>query len=44
VEVACWAHARRKFVDLARINQAPAAVQAVARIDALFAIERESTA
>ena len=41
VEAACWAHARRKFFDLARINQAPIASEAVARIDALFAIERE---
>ena len=35
IEAACWAHARRKFVDLARINQAPIAAEAVARIDAL---------
>jgi transposase len=41
VEAACWAHARRKFFDLARLNQAPIASEAVARIDALFAIERE---
>jgi transposase len=41
IEVACWAHARRKFFDLARINQAPIAVEAVERIDALFTIERE---
>ena len=41
VEAACWAHARRKFFDLARINQAPIAAEAVERIDALFAIERE---
>ena len=41
VEAACWAHARRKFFDLARINQAPIASEAVTRIDALFAIERE---
>ena len=41
VEVACWAHGRRKFFDLARINKAPIAEEAVARIDALFAIERE---
>jgi transposase len=39
--VACWAHARREFFDLARINKAPIATEAVARIDALFAIERE---
>ena len=29
VEAACWAHARRKFFDLARINQAPIASEAV---------------
>jgi transposase len=40
-EAACWAHGRRKFFDLARINKAPIAEEAVARIDALFAIERE---
>jgi transposase len=41
VEAACWAHARRKFFDLARINKARIASEAVSRIDALFAIERE---
>jgi transposase len=41
IEAACWAHARRKFFDLARINKAPIASEAVSRIDALFAIERE---
>jgi len=41
VEAVCWAHARRKFFDLARLNKAPIAIEAVARIDALFAIERE---
>jgi transposase len=41
VEAACWAHARRKFFDLARLSKAPIAVEAVARINALFAIERE---
>jgi transposase len=41
VEAMCWAHARRKFFDLARINKAPIAIQAVERFDALFAIERE---
>jgi transposase len=39
IEAACWAHARRKFFDLARLNKAP--IEAVERIDALFAIERE---
>src|ERR1700704_3700949 len=41
IEAACWAHARRKFFDLARISKAPIALEAVERIDALFAIERE---
>jgi transposase len=41
VEAACWAHARRKFFDLARLNKAPIAIEAVERMDALFAIERE---
>jgi transposase len=40
-EAACWAHGRRKFFDLARINKAPIAIETVKRIDALFAIERE---
>jgi transposase len=40
VEAACWAHARRKFFDLAKLSQAPIATEAVRRIDALFAIER----
>jgi transposase len=40
-EAACWAHARRKLFDLARLNKAPIAIEAVERIDALFAIERE---
>jgi transposase len=37
----CWAHARRKFFDLARLNKAPIAIEAVERIDALFALERD---
>jgi transposase len=41
VEASCWAHARRKYFDLARIMKAPIAVEAIERIDALFAIERE---
>ena len=41
IEASCWAHARRKLFDLARINEAPIAIEAVERIDALFAIERE---
>jgi transposase len=41
VEVACWAHARRKFFDLARLQKSPVAIECVRRIDALFAIECE---
>jgi transposase len=40
-EAACWAHARRQFFDPARLDKAPIAIEAVERIDALFAIERE---
>lgn len=43
IEAACWAHARRKFFELAELKKAPIAREAVARIDALFAIEREIT-
>jgi transposase len=39
-EAACWAHARRKFFELAQLRQAPIALEAVKRIDALFALER----
>ena len=41
VEAACWAHGRRKFFELAELQKAPVAIEAVRRIDALFAIERE---
>jgi transposase len=41
IEAACWAHARRQFFDLARLDKAPIAIEAVDRVDALFAIERE---
>jgi transposase len=41
IEAACWAHARRQFFDLARLDKSPIAIEAVERIDALFAIERE---
>jgi transposase len=40
VEAACFAHARRKLFDLAKVAKAPIAAEAVAKIDALFAIER----
>ncbi len=41
LEAACWAHGRRKFFELAELQKAPIAIEAVQRIDALFAIERE---
>jgi transposase len=41
IEVGCWAHARRKFFEIARLKKAPIAIEAVKQIDALFAIERE---
>ena len=41
IEAACWAHARRKFFELADLQKAPIAIEAVARIDAIFAIERD---
>jgi transposase len=40
-EAACWAHARRKFFVLADLKQTPIAIEAVRRIDAIFALERE---
>ena len=41
IEAACWAHSRRKFFELARLRKMLIAIEAVVRIDALFAIERE---
>ncbi|CCE07222.1 fragment of transposase (part 2) [Bradyrhizobium sp. STM 3843] len=41
IEIGCWAHARRKFFELARLKKAPIASEAVQKIDTLFAIERE---
>jgi transposase len=52
IEAACWSHARRKFFVLADITAkargklpviAPLALEAVKRIDVIFAIEREIT-
>ena len=39
-EAACWAHGRRKLFDLAKLSRAPIAIEAVRRIDEIFAIER----
>jgi transposase len=41
LEAACWAHGRRKFYEMADLKKAPMAIEAVSRIDAVFAIERE---
>jgi transposase len=40
-EAACWAHGRRKFFVIADTSKAPVALEAVRRIDAIFAIERD---
>jgi transposase len=40
-EAACWGHARRKFFVLADLRQAPLAIEAVRRIDAIFTVERD---
>jgi transposase len=40
-EAACWSHGRRKFFVIADTSKAPVAVEAVRRIDAIFAIERD---
>jgi transposase len=43
VQVGCWAHARRKFVDAVKVNpQDAAAVSMVSRMDALFLIDRDA--
>src|SRR6266496_1808472 len=40
-EVACWAHVRRKFYDLQQAHASPIAGEALERIAALYAIEKE---
>jgi transposase len=40
-EAACWSHGRRKLFVLADTAKAPLALEAVRRIDEIFAIERE---
>jgi transposase len=43
VQVGCWAHARRKFVDVVKLNPGDAeAVAMVTRMDALFLIDRDA--
>ncbi|MEJ1159541.1 IS66 family transposase, partial [Prosthecomicrobium sp. N25] len=41
LEVGCWAHARRKFFELADLRRAPMAAATVNAIDAVFEIEGE---
>src|SRR6267142_5830256 len=40
-EAACWAHVRRKFYDLEAAHESPVAAEALERIAALYAIEKE---
>jgi hypothetical protein len=40
-EAACWAHVRRKFYDLQVAHKSAVAVEALERIAALYAIEKE---
>jgi hypothetical protein len=43
VQVGCWAHARRKFVDAVKLRpQDGEAVKMVVRMDALFLVDREA--
>lgn len=41
LEAACWAHARRGFYDIHQANQSPIAAEALDRIGALYAIEKD---
>jgi len=41
IEVACWAHVRRKFYDFHEHTQSPIAADALRRIGELYAIEDE---
>jgi transposase len=43
LEVACWAHARRKIYDVHEATQSPAAKQILDAIGALFALEKTIT-
>jgi transposase len=40
-EVACWAHARRKFHDIHAAHASPTTTEALARIGALYGIEEQ---
>ena len=41
IEVACWAHVRRKFYDILQSTGSPMATEAVERIALLYAIEKD---
>ena len=41
IELACLAHARRKFFDLHQVSQSPLALDALTRIAALYEIESQ---
>jgi transposase len=40
-EAACWAHVRRKFYDLHVAHKSPVAAEAIERVAALYAVEKE---
>jgi len=42
IELGCWAHARRKFVDLHKASGSLIAAEAIERIGLLYRIEREA--
>lgn len=42
IELACLAHARRKFFDLAQTSQSPVAEEALKRIAMLYAVEAQA--
>lgn len=41
-EIGCWAHARRKFFELHEANKSTLAAEALTRIGAIYAVERET--
>lgn len=41
IEAGCWAHARRKFYDIYKLDSSPIAEEALHRIGALYVVERE---
>lgn len=43
-ELGCWAHARRKFVDLHKASGSAIAMEAITRIAALYRVEEEARA